>query len=309
MPLDGEDDEDAFEKGSVEAAVAAFCGVAPRKKRGRPRKTVKASADGWQPRPKGVAIDRSDTAYLLAKYAAQEGMPEFRRITFLDATMFDNGAEGRKRGTPRYQIKLTWTCAAPWAVNKRDARSRRKRYMPLAERDQARDNWKRPRRGHLRIGERERDLIEQLLQHAREENKIGDGRPPALLGCLQHRWGQEGTVRLPTYGLVRWRQEGGTWLPDLMLVSMVWGEGLPFEVLQTRDRGGLARNTIAMQEGRGAGVVAYGNHHSDELLLTMSLPWMTPEVRLAMERGVYLRAKKEREEREAAAAAAEEASS
>lgn len=253
-------------EGSVEELWERATGAAPRKK--QKKRVWKATAD-FTPRPKGCVVDRSDPDYQKALAAARKGMPEFAAITFLEAVMFDNGEAGRARGTPRHQIKLGWTCAPPGAIAKADrSQHLAVRYLPLATREQARDNWNRQRRrqGQFRFEAEEREVIDFVLDAAkRHDAGRAEGQPAALMGCLSHRFGQEGTIRHAQVGYVQWRPHEGGWLPCLSILHT-----MKDEVLTTRDPvTGERRPGILMQPGRGEGVVAYGSHYGDEFVAHM----------------------------------------
>jgi hypothetical protein len=257
--------------GSIEDLFEQAAGM-PAKKKPEPR--FKAEPDSTHAsRPKGMTIDRSGTEYQIALANAERGLPPFREITFLEAIFFDNG-EQRSRGVPRHQIKIGWTQAPP-AVLEQATRSKRltHRYIPLAVREQARDNWNRKGRqqGAFSFHADERAVLTSLMEAMRDyDAKRVDGQPRALIGCLQHRFGVEGTIRHSMFGLVLWRSVAEGWLPILVLVRSYTGE-----MLETRDRlSGEKRDAILMQPGRGDGVLAYGAHYGDNFLVHIEAPYL-----------------------------------
>ena len=275
------DDSDEPGEGSTEDLWAQATGT--KKKKPRRKRVWKASAD-FKPRPKGAKVDRSDPDYQRALQSARKGMPAFAEITFLEAVMFDNG-EVRPRGTPRYQIKLGWTCAPPQALDKA-TRSQRLtvRYIPLAVREQARDNWNRrgKRQGMFRFEPEDRVVIDEMMSLAKFHDgaKI-EGRPKALMGCVQHHFGAEGTIRHPQYGLVLWRPHEGGWLPMLFIFRSYPEMGL----LMTRDaETGEERPAILMQPGRGANVLAYGSHYGRDFIHHMRPAYLSEIIAANLQR-------------------------
>jgi hypothetical protein len=258
------DDSNEPGEGSTEDLWAQATGT---KKKPERKRVWKASAD-FKPRPKGAKVDRSDPDYQRALMAARKGMPPFHEITFLEAVMFDNG-EVRPRGTPRHQIKLGWTCAPPQALDKA-TRSQRLtvRYIPLAVRAQARDNWNRrgKRQGMFRFEPEDRVVIDEMMSLAKLHDgaKI-EGRPAALMGCVQHHFGAEGTIRHPQYGLVTWDREAedAPWMPRLQIFRSYPEMGL----LVTRDATtGEEQPGLRMRPGRGENVLAYGSHYGRDFI-------------------------------------------
>jgi hypothetical protein len=187
--------------------------------------------------------------------------------------LFDNGETGRKPGMPRYQIQIGWTCAAPHLIDRQDrSQHLMVRYIPLAVREQARDNWNRKRRkqGQFFFHPDERVQFDRLLDAMRDmDAERREGEPRPLIGCVQHRFGGAGTIRHATFGLVTWRFDDGNWRPNLMLVRSFTGE-----VLETRQPTGENLSAIVMRPGKGEGVLAFGTHYSDEMLRYMRVPVM-----------------------------------
>jgi len=187
--------------------------------------------------------------------------------------LFDNGAV-RPPGKTRYQIKLSWTAAPPALINSQDrTKGMRVRYIPLSTREQARDNWhrKRKQQGRYAFQPEEQATCTNLLLLAREHDRARkDDQPLALLGCVSHRFGIEGTIRHPQFGLVLWRPVDDGWLPSLNIIQSFTGV-----ILEPRDRQtGERQPAIYMQPGRGKGVMAHGTYHSDALLKYMQVPYM-----------------------------------
>lgn len=230
----------------------------------------------FAPGERGVAPDKGSPAYIQQMAEARRGLPEFADITYLEAVLYDNGATGRPRGQPRYRIGLHWTCAPPVLVDKSLGRTMTRRTVPLAEREQARDNWNRKgkRQGMFRFDPEEREVADAIMGQARADNRKGDGRPPALMGCVQNHF-DKGTIRHSQFGLVLWRPEGGAWLPDLFLYRVY---PVP-DVLSSRDPlTGERRPWVRMRPGKGAKVVAYGEHHGEEFWRYLRPAWLDAAV-------------------------------
>ena len=248
-----------------------------------PKRRRRSAKPAFKPGVKGQPVDKNTPDYIAALAKAQQGMPPFADITFLEAEMFDNGT-ARKPGVPRYQIKLGWSCAAPYLIGSGPDRSKRltHRYIPLAVRQQARDNWNRASRkaGLWQFEPEERVVIDKFMELAREEDakrkQDHGGKPEALIGCVQHR-PFEGTIRHSQFGLILWRSDGpgdgigaGAWMPMLFLAR-----AFPqMEFMLTFDHEGVEQIAMVMTEGRGAGVVAYGTHYGIEYVRYIRPTWL-----------------------------------